>query len=88
MLMSVQGRKSRYVTKLSSPLKFMCSRSPAPALLWVCLVFTLPEEAGWAGLVSCQRGEAILAIGDGVTVCADTGTLHTVQCSVSGQETG
>ena len=47
-----------------------------------------PEEAGWAGLVSCQSGEAVLAIGDWVTVCADTGTLHTVQCSVSGQETG
>ena len=41
--------------------------------------------------MSRQSGEAVLAIGDGVTVCADTGTwdtAHYVQCSVSGQETG
>ena len=47
-----------------------------------------PEEAGWAGLVSRQSGEAVLAIGDGVTVCADTGTWDTAHCAMFSVRTG
>ena len=81
MLMSVQGRKSRYVTKLSSWLKFMCSRSPAPATVGV---FSRQRKRG--GRAWCHVSLSVTGLL--FVLILGPGTLHTVQCSVSGQETG
>ena len=81
MLMSVQGRKSRYVTKLSSCLKFMCSRSPAPALLWVCLVFTQRKRGGRAWChVSLGRLSWLSVTGLLFVLILGHCTLCNVQC--------
>ena len=87
MLMSVQGRKSRYVTKLSSSLRFMCSRSPAPATVGVVTRQRKRGGRAWCH-VSLGRLSWLSVTGLLFVLILGPGTLHTVQCSVSGQETG
>ena len=84
MLMSVQGRKSRYVTKLSSWLKFMCSRSPAPATVGV---FTRQRKRGGRAWCHGSLGRLSWLSVTGLlfVLILGPGTLHTM-CNVQCQD--